>query len=102
MSEQCRSTRHCVGLGWCHRCDPRMGRLGSQINEALWRAGVTEEQRARLYPELTQLVHEWEREEEEPPHDPPRNLAELSRLQLMRLGRKFAANEERDRGESAD
>ncbi|MFJ1700435.1 hypothetical protein ACIOHC_36190 [Streptomyces sp. NPDC088252] len=95
MNASCGSNRHCVEHGWCHRCDPELAELGSRLNVKLDEYGLSTELRGRLYTELMQMVHEWDSDwsRAAAPSNPPENMGELARLQLMRLGQKVAANE---------
>lgn len=57
MSSPCKQTRHCVDHGWCHRCDPALAALMSEVNHVI--SDVTEDgaARSRLYTEISKIMH---------------------------------------------
>lgn len=57
MTSPCRQTRHCVDHGWCHRCDPPLAALMSEINKII--SEVTDDASARsdLYTRIAAVMH---------------------------------------------
>lgn len=52
----CRTTRHCVDHGWCHRCDPQFAALMSAVNKAIHTADPDDTHRAELYYAVGQVL----------------------------------------------
>lgn len=69
MAEPCRQTRHCADHGWCHRCDPALAALMSEINHLIQSTVTDQSTWGPLYSEIGRLLHTG---------DPARSAAELA------------------------
>ena len=86
MADPCKSTRHCVDHGWCHRCDPALAALMAEINKLIGDLVKDYEAHSRLYTEISRILHVG---------DPARAAAELAeaRQTNQRLNRRVQAAE---------
>lgn len=84
--EPCKSTRHCVDHGWCHRCDPALAALMTEINKLIGDLAKDYEAHSRLYTEIARILHVG---------DPVRAAADLAeaRQTNQRLNRRVQAAE---------
>lgn len=57
MTEACRQTRHCADHGWCHRCDPALAALMSEVNHAIGAATKDDGLRGELYASIARIMH---------------------------------------------
>lgn len=86
MTDPCRTTRHCADHGWCHRCDPALAALMSQVNHLVHEATKDSSVRSELYEKIGALLHTG---------DPARSAAELAeaRQTIQKLNRRAQAAE---------
>lgn len=57
MPEPCRTTRHCADHGWCHRCDPALAALMSEINHVIQSVSADESTWGPLYSQISAILH---------------------------------------------
>lgn len=86
MTDPCRTTRHCADHGWCHRCDPALAALMSEVNRLVHEATKDSSVRSVLYEKIGALLHTG---------DPARAAAELAeaRQTIQKLNRRAQAAE---------
>lgn len=86
MTDPCRTTRHCADHGWCHRCDPALAALMSEVNRLVHEATTDSSVRSALYEQIGALLHTG---------DPVRAAAELAeaRQTIQKLNRRAQAAE---------
>ena len=86
MGDPCRTTRHCADHGWCHRCDPALSALMSEINHLIQTTVADSEAWGHLYAEIARILHTG---------DPARMAAELAetRKTVQALNRRAQAAE---------
>lgn len=53
----CRQTRHCADHGWCHRCDPALAALMSEVNHAIGAATRDDGLRGELYASIAKIMY---------------------------------------------
>jgi DNA-binding XRE family transcriptional regulator len=86
MGDPCRTTRHCADHGWCHRCDPALAALMSEINHVIQTTVADSGAWGHLYAEIAGILHTG---------DPARTAAELAetRKTVQALNRRAQAAE---------
>lgn len=57
MTSPCKQTQHCAHHGWCHRCDPALAALMSEVNHVISEATQDDEARSVLYTEISAIMH---------------------------------------------
>lgn len=87
MTAPCRSTRHCIDHGFCHRCNPELADLSYRVHVALEGAEVPDRLLGKVYAAVARVLAD------DQPADTgqePLTLAEVQRRQLMKLGRDMS------------
>lgn len=98
MNSPCKQTRHCADHGWCHRCDPALAALMSEVNHLIAGATKDDSLRSELYTGISKIMHVG---------DPVQAAAELAETRqtnrnLNRRAQAAEATAERYRAAVAD